>query len=211
MRSKVKGNHPECPEVQDKERVGVHPGHRGGCLDLRRAFAASHDRPLPLTAGAENDDFGQAPVCDGDRSVRTYGDASRPEQCFVVIEATGTPDLTPGELRRPGTEARVRYSLTIGVSDFTRSGCGQVATGDQGDPKRHPCQPCRDASNCALRPARHFILHDCADDLPLPAATPVPDSSWSMPASRRFASTGCRAGGRLPTCHGTAVSPAPLR
>ena len=50
-----------------------------------------------------------------------------------------------------------------------------------------------------------------SDDPTLLAATPVPDSSCSMPASPRFSSTSCRAGVRLPTCRGTAVSPAPLR
>ena len=50
-----------------------------------------------------------------------------------------------------------------------------------------------------------------SDDPALLAGTPVPDSSCPMPASPRFSSTGCRAGVRLPTCRGTAVSPAPLR
>ena len=65
-----------------------------------------------------------------------------------------------------------------------------------------------DWSSTVVTPKRSASL---SDDPALLAATPVPDSSCSMPASPRFSSTGCRAGVRLPTCRGTAVSPAPPR
>ena len=115
MGSKVQCSYPECTYVQDEEGVGIYPGHRDGCLDLTRAFAPSHDRPLPLSIGVDHDNFAQAPVCDGNRSVRTYGDTSRQNQCFGFVQASGTPDLAPGESRRPGPDAPVCYSLTIGV------------------------------------------------------------------------------------------------
>ena len=149
--SKVQCDHPECTHVQDEEGVGIYPSHCSGCLDLARALAACRDRPPPLSIGAEQDDLGQPPVCDGDRSIRTYGDVGRPDQCLGFIEASGSPEFTPGELCRPSAEVRVCYNLTIGASGFTRSGSGQVTTGDQGGQKYRQDQSCFDASDDALQ------------------------------------------------------------
>ena len=147
--SKVQCDHPECTHVQDEEGVGIYPGHCYGRLDLARAFAACRDRPLPLSIGAEQDDFGQTPVRDGDRSVRTYGDPGGPDQYLGFIEASGTPEFTPGQLCRPDPDARVCYNLTIGASGFTGSGSGQVAPGDQGGEKQRQYGSCFAASDDA--------------------------------------------------------------
>ena len=122
--SKVQRDQAEGAHVQDEEGVGIHPGHRYGRLDLARTFAVRRDRPLPLSIGSEHDDFGQAPVRDGDRSVGTHGDAGRPDEHLGFIKASGTPDLGPGEFRGPGPDAGVRYGLTIGVGEFAKSGFG---------------------------------------------------------------------------------------
>ena len=154
----------------------------------------------------------------------------------VTLELGGTA----GHLVRrhvPCAEARLEPGLEVRDQDFRRSGRNLGLRPDPrgGDCTLHeiPILPDRDDvhgtqyglpvetprfaaakagsvdwSSTVVTPKRSASL---SDDPALLAVTPVPDSSCSMPASPRFSSTGCRADVRLPTCRGTAVSPAPLR